>query len=277
MKTRAAFTLIELLVVISIIALLIGILLPALGAARDSALKVSCLSAMRQVGLGIANYQQANDDYIPPAFDSTQEDSSGGTPEWFILINSYMSDEDLTESTAWFENGEPQASRMRKSAVWGCPVWLDFYTSGSVPNAIGNPQPVYDIPGEGKDSTGYAMTLWPLAEVDNATNTVINVNAQEGDKNVRTAQNKGISILSVRQPSARVSLAEAHYGFQIEDQINYTNAADFVSADPEQFSTQYRADLDRHGSTSNHLFLDGHAESGSGEAVWSGLMGEHTR
>ena len=62
-----AFTLIELLVVISIIALLIGILLPALGAAREAGRSAVCLSNLRQAGIGMATYGSESKDYYPGA------------------------------------------------------------------------------------------------------------------------------------------------------------------------------------------------------------------
>jgi prepilin-type N-terminal cleavage/methylation domain-containing protein/prepilin-type processing-associated H-X9-DG protein len=77
MRTRRvrAFTLVELLVVIGIIALLIGILIPVLGRARDQANKTACMSNMRQVMIGFMLYANSNKDKCP--FGARLDNPSG--------------------------------------------------------------------------------------------------------------------------------------------------------------------------------------------------------
>jgi prepilin-type N-terminal cleavage/methylation domain-containing protein len=86
---HTGFTLIELLVVISIIALLVGILLPALGAARRSAQRVQCMSNQRQILLGNASYMTDNKGFmIPPYvnYNTTLPQGDG----WVRLVDDYI-------------------------------------------------------------------------------------------------------------------------------------------------------------------------------------------
>ena len=64
-KGRHAFTLVELLVVVAIIALLVSILLPTLGKAKEQAKIVMCLSNLKGLGLGYGMYAHENDDWYP--------------------------------------------------------------------------------------------------------------------------------------------------------------------------------------------------------------------
>lgn len=62
------FTLIELLVVISIISLLVALLLPALASARSSAVRISCMSGLRQMNTSWVAYTVDNDDWVCPNY-----------------------------------------------------------------------------------------------------------------------------------------------------------------------------------------------------------------
>ncbi len=85
---RSGFTLVELLVVISIIALLIGILLPALGRARASAQRALILSNMRAVGQAVATFNTENKEAMPFAYKYTDSNNPDDTPDSIQVANN---------------------------------------------------------------------------------------------------------------------------------------------------------------------------------------------
>jgi prepilin-type N-terminal cleavage/methylation domain-containing protein len=122
MNRRKAFTLIELLVVISIIAILVSLLLPALSAAREQSEKIRCAKQLRQQGLAFAQYANDNTRY----------------PQHFNEINAGFAYDALADSATGWDLREQLDPYLTSHEVYICP---------SVPNEFSpqdHPVPLQD-------------------------------------------------------------------------------------------------------------------------------------
>lgn len=116
-RKRAAFTLIELLVVITIISVLIALLLPAVQQSREAARRGQCANHLKQIGLGIHNFEQVN---------STLPSSRIGPQHatWFVEILPFMEQMNLYNSWNITNTYYLQQSTVRATAVeaYNCPT-----------------------------------------------------------------------------------------------------------------------------------------------------------
>lgn len=88
-----AFSIVELLVVVSIIAVLSGVLLPAVKTVRDSAKTVKCLSALRQIGAGALAYSTECRGFLP--------DCKGNGADWATRMSAFVEADNKDQDSGW--------------------------------------------------------------------------------------------------------------------------------------------------------------------------------
>ncbi len=116
MKRKTSFTLIELLVVIAIIAILAGMLLPALSKARAAAMKASCISNLKQQILAVFQYVDANDQWLPQSTGRDSVYGNFGTGYWKFLIAEHAGVKLLPGKT-------PEKQEVIAQGIFLCPSW----------------------------------------------------------------------------------------------------------------------------------------------------------
>ena len=141
----AAFTLVELLVVIGVIAVLVGILLPALSAARRQAGAVKCSAELREIGNCFKMYEMENRGYWPASritgyrtrypgggltlynIDGVDYANPQGAAYWFTFLAKYVTKGKV--GTAVGTNAD-QALQSRQTVFFGCPAWSGYMRGG---------------------------------------------------------------------------------------------------------------------------------------------------
>ena len=119
-RTRHGFTLVELLVVIGIIAVLIGILLPALSRAREQAQTSACLSNLRQISQGFQMYANDFKGFVVPGFVRSYPPGGRGGENWatLLVVRGYIKGADQTD---FVKGGSPAGEN----------AWDSYGTSGN--------------------------------------------------------------------------------------------------------------------------------------------------
>lgn len=153
-QRTSAFTLIELLVVIAIIAILAAILFPVFARARENARRTSCLSNMKQIGLGALQYTQDYDEKWMPKEDAYRLPLLNGSPgpysSWDLTMQPYLKSTQLitcpSDSGGAFDLSSAGFGRLRRSYA---------ITAYSLQTNIVNGSPVSTGPG------GASISVFP--------------------------------------------------------------------------------------------------------------------
>jgi prepilin-type processing-associated H-X9-DG protein len=257
--------LIELLVVISIIALLIGILLPVLGSARESGRNIQCLSNLRQWGIGAQIFAQNNDDLFP-VNGGNNSDNPGGLvlpgqsffawPSWWAngVPPNVGQDTYFDLATEAFDNGNPDDVPTPENTGGGeifiCP-------SATLPNAPPDPfEAPFEVLGFDPESNGkrFYFNYVPNSKVENNSGVFWPGTTEET-----------IDLAMLPQASSTVTMLELRSTVREFDQNSAGDYLDpngnVISNDSNRTKADWKRMAKRHWDTCNFNFADGHAES----------------